>query len=97
MLRAITAGLDGSPESRAAAEWAAREAKLRHLPLKVVHIWEPVPELMAQAPLLGGETHQHWTGRSEMGVPAAEGWGRIPGEAAEGISLRHPSPRRRDP
>ncbi|WP_327319531.1 universal stress protein [Streptomyces sp. NBC_01235] len=77
MLRSITVGLDGSRESRAAAEWAAREAKLRDLPLKIVHVWEPVPEPMAQAPLLGGETQQHWTER-------------IPREAAEGIVLRHP-------
>ncbi|MFR9799110.1 universal stress protein [Streptomyces sp. MS06] len=77
MVRTVVAGLDGSPESRAAAEWAAREAELRGLPLKIVHIWEPVPEPMAQAPLLGTETHAHWTER-------------IPREAAEGIGLRHP-------
>ncbi|WP_109001003.1 universal stress protein [Streptomyces rishiriensis] len=77
MLRTITVGLDGSRESRAAAEWAAREAKLRDLPLKIVHVWEPVPEPMAQAPLLGAETHQHWTER-------------VPREAAEGLRLRHP-------
>ncbi|MFF1442799.1 MULTISPECIES: universal stress protein [unclassified Streptomyces] len=77
MLRTITVGLDGSQESRAAAEWAAREAKLRDLPLKIVHVWEPVPEPMAEAPLLGAETQQHWTER-------------IPREAAEGIGLRHP-------
>ncbi|MFJ1811167.1 MULTISPECIES: universal stress protein [unclassified Streptomyces] len=77
MLRSITVGLDGSRESRAAAEWAAREAKLRGLPLKIVHVWEPVPEPMAQAPLLGADTHQHWTEK-------------IPREAAEGVRLRHP-------
>ncbi|MFI9565908.1 universal stress protein [Streptomyces rishiriensis] len=77
MLRSITVGLDGSRESRAAAEWAAREAKLRGLPLKIVHVWEPVPEPMAQAPLLGAETHQHWTER-------------VPREAAQGLRLRHP-------
>ncbi|MEU5245873.1 universal stress protein, partial [Streptomyces asoensis] len=33
MLRSITVGLDGSRESRAAVEWAAREAALRDLPL----------------------------------------------------------------
>ena len=55
MLRTITVGLDGSRESRAAAEWAAREAGLRGLPLKIVHVWEPVPEPMAQAPLLGDD------------------------------------------
>ncbi|MFE6828446.1 universal stress protein [Streptomyces sp. NPDC057690] len=77
MLRSITVGLDGSQESRAAAEWAAREAKLRGLPLKIVQVWEPVPEPMAQAPLLGEETHQHWTER-------------IPREAAQGLRMRHP-------
>jgi nucleotide-binding universal stress UspA family protein len=77
MVRTVVAGLDGSTESRAAAEWAAREAKLRGLPLKIVHVWEPVPPPMAQAPLLGAETHQHWTER-------------VPREAAEGIRMRHP-------
>ncbi|CAL9283172.1 universal stress protein [Streptomyces olindensis] len=77
MSRTITVGLDGSSESRAAAEWAAREAKLRGLALRLVHVWQPVPEPMAQAPLLGAETHQHWTER-------------IPREAAAGLRLRHP-------
>ncbi|MGW7263278.1 universal stress protein [Streptomyces sp. NPDC054842] len=77
MARTITVGLDGSPESRAAAEWAAREAALRQVPLQLLHVWQPVPEPMAQAPLLGTETHQHWTER-------------IPREAAEGLRQRHP-------
>ncbi|GAA2245984.1 universal stress protein [Streptomyces indiaensis] len=77
MSRNVTVGLDGSPESRAAAEWAAREAKLRGLPLRLVHVWEPVPEPMAQAPLLGAETQAHWSER-------------IPREAAEALRLRHP-------
>ncbi|MDX3451686.1 universal stress protein [Streptomyces sp. ME02-8801-2C] len=90
MSRNVTVGLDGSPESRAAAEWAAREARLRGAPLRLVHVWEPVPEPMAQAPLLGAETQAHWSERSEMGAPPAEGWGRIPRETAEGLRLRHP-------
>ncbi|KOV60844.1 stress-inducible protein [Streptomyces sp. AS58] len=77
MDRAIIVGLDGSPESRAAAEWAAREAQLRILPLKLVHVWELVSEPLAQAPMLGGETHQHWSDE-------------IPRESAEGLLLRHP-------
>ncbi|MFI2720134.1 universal stress protein [Streptomyces collinus] len=90
MSRNVTVGLDGSPESRAAAEWAAREAKLRGLPLRLVHVWEGGPEPMAQAPLLGAERQQHWSERSETGVPPGEGWGRIPRETAEGLRLRHP-------
>ncbi|MFJ3233637.1 universal stress protein [Streptomyces sp. NPDC086787] len=77
MSRTITVGLDGSPESRAAAEWAAREAKLRALPVKLVQVWEPVTGLVAQAPLLGAETQQYW----------AE---QVPRETAEGLRLRHP-------
>ncbi|EFL29912.1 stress-inducible protein [Streptomyces viridochromogenes DSM 40736] len=77
MFRSVLVGLDGSSESRAAAEWAAREAKLRGLPLRLVHVWEPVPEPMAQAPLLGAETQQHWSER-------------IPRETAEGLQSRHP-------
>ncbi|MCX5087813.1 universal stress protein [Streptomyces sp. NBC_00365] len=73
----VTVGLDGSPESRAAADWAAREAKLRGLPLKLVNVWEPAPEPLAQAPLLGPETHQHWTEH-------------IPREAADGVRAAHP-------
>ncbi|WP_437097587.1 universal stress protein, partial [Streptomyces longwoodensis] len=53
MVSTVVAGLDGSPESRAAAEWAAREARLRGLPLKIVHVWEPLPEPLAQAHLAG--------------------------------------------
>ncbi|USQ86322.1 universal stress protein [Streptomyces phaeoluteigriseus] len=76
MVRTVVAGIDGSSESRAAAEWAAREAKLRGLPLTLVHVWQPVPEPMTQAPLLGAETQQHWSER-------------IPRETAEGLRLRH--------
>ncbi|MER6084649.1 universal stress protein [Streptomyces sp. NPDC001833] len=77
MVRTVTVGLDGSPESRAAAEWAAREAQLRGLPLNIVHVGEPAPEPLAQAPLVGPETHQRWTQQ-------------VPHEFAEGIRLRHP-------
>ncbi|MBJ6647933.1 universal stress protein [Streptomyces sp. BSE7F] len=77
MDRMITVGLDGSPESRAAAEWAAREAALRQVPVRLLHVWQPVPEPVVQAPLLGAETLQHWTER-------------IPREAAEGLRRRHP-------
>ncbi|THA81558.1 universal stress protein [Streptomyces sp. A0592] len=35
----LVVGVDGSPQSRAAADWAAREAVRRDLPLHVVHAW----------------------------------------------------------
>ena len=77
MVRSVVAGLDGSPESRAAAEWAADEAELRGLPLKIVHVWVPAPDPLAQAPLIGVETQQQWSER-------------IPREAGEGLRRRHP-------
>ncbi|MBC9716049.1 universal stress protein [Streptomyces sp. TRM66268-LWL] len=77
MARTIIVGLDGSRESQAAAEWAAREAVMRRTPIRLLHVWQPVPDPMAQAPLLGAETHQHWTER-------------VPRESAEGLRLRHP-------
>ncbi|MGW2208680.1 universal stress protein [Streptomyces sp. NPDC001781] len=77
MPRTVTAGLDGSAESRAAAEWAAREAVLRGLPLRLVRVWEPLPDPLAQAPLLGAEAERDWI----------EG---APDESAEGLRLRHP-------
>ncbi|MFG3014148.1 universal stress protein [Streptomyces cinerochromogenes] len=91
MSRNVTVGLDGTPESRAAAEWAAREARLRGVPLTLGHAWEPVSEPLAQAALLEAGT---WLGRSERGgtgtAPAAD-WGSIAREAAEGLRLRHPA------
>ncbi|MEW1547751.1 universal stress protein [Streptomyces tsukubensis] len=72
----VSAGVDGSPESLAAADWAAREAALRGLPLKLVSVWEPVP-MAARAAFLGEESRGHWAGR-------------IPVDAAAGIRERHP-------
>ncbi|MFI9809205.1 universal stress protein [Streptomyces sp. NPDC052301] len=73
----IVVGVEDSPESRAAAEWAAREAMLRGLRLKVVYVAEPTPRFVARTPLLDPETYRHW----------AE---QLTREAAEGIRLRHP-------
>ncbi|MGW3355458.1 universal stress protein [Streptomyces bungoensis] len=44
MLLPVIAGVDGSPESLAAAEWAAREAVRRDRPLRLVHAWNWHPE-----------------------------------------------------
>ncbi|MFE0699730.1 universal stress protein [Streptomyces sp. NPDC058872] len=77
MSRTVTVGLDGSRESRAAADWAARQAEFHGLPLRLVHVWEPVPAPLAQAPLLGTETQRHWTEK-------------IPREAVAELRSRYP-------
>ncbi|MCF3131844.1 universal stress protein [Streptomyces olivochromogenes] len=43
MLPPVVVGVDGSAESLAAAEWAAREAVRRERPLRLLHAWNPRP------------------------------------------------------
>ncbi|NUK04147.1 universal stress protein [Streptomyces lunaelactis] len=71
----VTVGLDGSPESLAAAEWAAREALLRGVPLRLVHAQERPQDL---DPASSPEGAQH---------SQAEG---MLNEAADGLRQRHP-------
>ncbi|MFF9098543.1 universal stress protein [Streptomyces sp. NPDC014802] len=77
MSRSVTVGVDDSAESRAAAEWAAREALLRGLPLKIMSVSEPSPRFLARSPLLDPDTYRHW----------AE---QVTSQSADGIRLRHP-------
>ncbi|QOV33696.1 universal stress protein [Streptomyces ferrugineus] len=50
MLPPVMAGVDGSAESLAAAEWAAREAARRDRPLRLVHVWNWHPGQGAAEP-----------------------------------------------
>ncbi|MEU4132194.1 universal stress protein [Streptomyces wuyuanensis] len=77
MSRTVTVGLDDSPESREAAEWAAREALLRGLPLKVMYVQENASRYVVRTPLLDLDGYQRW----------AE---QLTQESAEAIRLRHP-------
>ncbi|MFE9650316.1 universal stress protein [Streptomyces sp. NPDC006365] len=66
MLRPVVVGLDGSHESAAAADWAAREALRRGLPLRLVHAWEGLPDEEASLPEL--KVPQYWARRILRGA-----------------------------
>jgi nucleotide-binding universal stress UspA family protein len=48
----IIVGIDGSPESDAAVNWAAHDAAIRGLPLTLVHVENPAAPTWSQAPML---------------------------------------------
>ncbi|GAA1072527.1 universal stress protein [Kitasatospora arboriphila] len=50
----IAVGLDGSPGSRSAAHWAAREAQVREVPLRLFHVWV-LPPMTARQTAREGE------------------------------------------
>ncbi|MET9893229.1 universal stress protein [Streptomyces sp. NPDC006465] len=82
MSRTIVVGLDGSPESLAAAEWAAREARLTDTRLRLVHAWLWHPSVYG--PLAGVSV-----------PPQAEdpqrAWAeRLPHETAAKLTADHP-------
>ncbi|MET8950018.1 universal stress protein [Streptomyces sp. NPDC004393] len=51
MAQHVTAGVDASAESLAAAHWAAREALRRGAGLRLVHAWYPKPESGTAVPV----------------------------------------------
>lgn len=52
--RGIIVGVDGSSASDAAVCWATRDAALRHIPLNIVHVVNPVTTTWSEIPLPGG-------------------------------------------
>jgi nucleotide-binding universal stress UspA family protein len=58
MVQPVVAGVDGSEESLAAAEWAAREAVRRDRPLRLVHAWAWHPRRTAGEPVNAALRHQ---------------------------------------
>ncbi|WP_155056103.1 universal stress protein [Streptomyces blattellae] len=73
MLRHVTAGVDGSAESLAAAHWAAREALRRGVSLRIAHAWQWHPHPAASVPM--DRTQREWAeetlDRTAAGVRAA--------------------------
>ncbi|MFI7296570.1 universal stress protein [Streptomyces sp. NPDC050121] len=69
---AITVGLDGSSESLAAADWAAREAVQRDVPLRLLHAGDPAGALYT--PFMGApapgviDAQRDWTARLLRGA-----------------------------
>jgi nucleotide-binding universal stress UspA family protein len=78
MSRTVVVGLDGSPESLAAADWAAREAVLRAAALRVVHAGEQQPH--AYVPFAG----------EAVPPPDADLCARLLREVTATLGYRHP-------
>ncbi|MGP3769874.1 universal stress protein [Streptomyces sp. SDT5-1] len=73
MLRPVVVGVDESPESLAAADWAADEATLRERPLRLVHAWNwsPHPSSDVPAGVFEASAAQRERARATLGAAEA--------------------------
>ncbi|MGW2615696.1 universal stress protein [Streptomyces sp. NPDC001500] len=72
----VTVGLDGSPESLAAARWAADEADKRRLTLRLLHAW---PLLSPEPANATSEVDQNYWAKRLVHTAQAEAQARHPG------------------
>ncbi|MEU0112418.1 universal stress protein [Streptomyces bobili] len=72
----VTVGLDGSPESLAAARWAADEAEKRRLTLRLMHAW---PLLAPEPAHASSEVDQNYWAKRLVHTARAELQARHPG------------------
>jgi nucleotide-binding universal stress UspA family protein len=77
MTRPIAAGVDGTPESLAALEWAAVEAGRRGTELRVAHVWEPRRVSGAEERSGSSDEQERWV---RQGVE----------DSVRGLTERHP-------
>ncbi|GGV95083.1 stress-inducible protein [Streptomyces gelaticus] len=77
----VTVGLDGSPESLAAARWAAEEAERRRLTLRLLHAW---PLLLPESAHVPAEMDQNYWARRIVHKTRAELQKRHPGLSVVG-------------
>ncbi|MFE5208093.1 universal stress protein [Streptomyces sp. NPDC056600] len=77
MTRPIAAGVDGTPESLAALEWAAVEAGRRGTELRVAHVWEPRRVSGAEERSGSSDEQERWV---RQGVE----------DSVRGLAERHP-------
>ncbi|MEW2250609.1 universal stress protein [Streptomyces sp. NPDC006975] len=77
----VTVGLDGSPESLAAAHWAADEAEKQGLTLRLLHAW---PLLAPEPTSIPSEVDQNYWAKRLVHTARAELQARHPGLSVVG-------------
>jgi nucleotide-binding universal stress UspA family protein len=78
MDRAIVAGVDGSAESLAAADWAGGEAERRGLPLRLLHAWLRQPVDVPLVPDRETQAHSAEAVLREAASMVTEHYPRLP-------------------